>query len=79
MYGAKISSSYANKRDAVLEVLGDNVLVGPHNVNAYSFGEGKVTPIIDEETGLIKASLLDGVSNELAREFEQLMMIDPTE
>jgi AAA15 family ATPase/GTPase len=76
MYAAKIIDLNAKRRNAVRDALGDDVVIPSNNVSAYSFNEGKATSIIDQETSLVKASILDNVSNELAREFEQLMAID---
>ncbi|MDQ3798809.1 MAG: ATP-binding protein [Acidobacteriota bacterium] len=45
----------------------------PRELNAYAFADGDVKSLIDEETGLISADLLDEVSEEIAIEFDQLL------
>ena len=43
------------------------------DISAYSLMNGKCKNIICQETGLIDASIIDGVSDELAIEFDQLL------
>lgn len=42
-------------------------------LNAYAFQDGGVVSLIDEETGLISADLLDQVSEEIAVQFDELL------
>lgn len=79
MYGAKISFEHPDKRSAVLRLLDEDVLIAPQHVSAYAFGDGKVRSIIDTETGLVQATVLDRVSGEIAHEFERLMSLDSAE
>ncbi len=76
MYGAQLAALSPDKRARVVQVLGEAVLVPAENVRAYAFGEGQVQSIIDAETGLVRATILDSVSNELAKEFEALVDIE---
>lgn len=76
MYGGKITNDNPEKRDEVLSLLGPDVLVDPEKVGAYSMENGGARFIIDPETKLVEATLIDGVSGDLAREFEQLVSID---
>ena len=48
-------------------------ILKPGEVNAYAFADGGVKSLIDEETGLISADLLDEVSEEIAVQFEELL------
>jgi hypothetical protein len=48
----------------------------PRDISAYAFMAGGCTSIIDPETGLIDASLIDSVSDKLAIEFDALIGID---
>jgi hypothetical protein len=47
----------------------------PRELNAYAFADGDVKSLIDEETGLISADLLDQVSEEIAIEFDELLSL----
>lgn len=73
MYGAQIAQEVPEKRSRVTQILDDAALVDPANVRAYAFGDGGVESIIDKKTGLVRATMLDGVSNELAKEFGALL------
>ncbi|HMS42865.1 MAG TPA: AAA family ATPase [Pyrinomonadaceae bacterium] len=42
-------------------------------LNAYAFADGGVKSLIDKETGLISADLLDQVSEEIAVQFDELL------
>lgn len=75
MYGEQIARHKPEKRDQVKTVLGGAALIAPANVRAYSFINGRVQSIIDGETKLVEAAVLDEVSNELASEFEALVDI----
>lgn len=46
------------------------------SLTAYSIEKGKNKLLIDEETGLIKQTILDEVSNEIAEEFGNLLDIE---
>ncbi len=76
MYGAQLAAQSPDKRARVVQVLGDAALVPAENVRAYAFGDGQVQSIIDAETGLVRATILDSVSNELAKEFGDLLDIE---
>jgi hypothetical protein len=76
MYGGKIASEDQEKAGRVSDLLGRNVLIDPEKVAAYSLENGSARFIIDPETRLVEATLIDRVSGELAREFEQLVAID---
>jgi hypothetical protein len=76
MYGGKIASEGPEKREEVVGLLGSDVLIDPETVGAYSLENGAARFIIDPETKLIEAMLIDRVSGDLAREFEQLVSIE---
>lgn len=76
MYGAQLAAQSPDKRSRIAQVLGDAALVPAENVRAYAFGEGQVQSIIDAETSLVRATVLDSVSNELAKEFGDLLDIE---
>lgn len=76
MYGGKIARDCPEKQGEILELLGPDVLIDPEKVGAYSMEKGAARYIIDPETKLVEASLIDRVSGDLAREFEQLVSIE---
>jgi len=76
VYGGKVARENAEKRDEVIGLLGPDVLIDPEKVAAYSMENGRARSIIDPETQLVEATLIDRVSGELAREFEQLVAIE---
>jgi len=76
MYGGKIASENSDKREEVVGLLGSDVLIDPEKVGAYLLENGGAKFIIDPETKLIEATLIDRVSGDLAREFEQLVAIE---
>ena len=71
MYGGKISKENPEKKSQVSTLLG-GIAVEPLSVHAYALGGGTARSIISLETGLIDADVLDSVSGELAKEFEEL-------
>ena len=75
MYGEQIARSKPLSRERVAQILGETRLIDPANVRAYEFGNGRIKSIIDGETQLIDAAVLDQVSNELAAEFAKLVDI----
>jgi predicted ATP-binding protein involved in virulence len=51
-------------------------LLKPNEIAVYSLSDGYAKSILDLETGLIDATIIDDVSNELAVQFDQLLDID---
>lgn len=47
--------------------------VAPEDFAAYSFGAGKAADIIDSDTQLISGTVLDGVSEEIEKQFDRLL------
>ncbi len=79
MYAGKIAREFPSRRNHVTTILDEATLIDPQNVRAYFVGDGRVESIIDVETGLVKATLLDHVSNELSQEFDKLIDIEFSE
>lgn len=50
--------------------------LNPNEVAVYSLEDGYCKSIIDEETGLIDANIIDEVSNELAIQFDELLDLE---
>ena len=76
VYGGKIARDNPDAGKRVEKILGGAVTINPANVRAYVVKDGTVTSIIDGETELVKASALDDVSGDLAREFQALLDIE---
>lgn len=76
MYAGKIARDFPDKRSHVTTVLGEDMLIDPTDVRAYFVSDGRIKSIIDPETGLVNAALLDSVSGELAEEFDKLVDIE---
>lgn len=76
MYGHQLASRSQEDREGVRGILGSDALVDPHIVRAYAFGDGGAQSIIDEDTGLIVAEMIDDVSDQLDREFDALLDLE---
>ncbi len=64
----------ASKRK-LFKIVPEFEILKPGELNAYAFQDGGVISLIDEETGLISADLLDQVSEEIAVQFDELLDI----
>ncbi|HEY3329481.1 MAG TPA: AAA family ATPase [Capsulimonadaceae bacterium] len=76
VYAGKIKRDFPDKAEAVNAVMDNAVTIDPSGVRAYMFADGGVESIIDEESQLVVAEALDGVSGALANEFQSLMDIE---
>lgn len=61
--------------DQVLKVIPASQILDPDDVAAYHVVDGKSRNIIDPETQLIDAQIIDSISEELAIQFDQLLDI----
>lgn len=62
--------------EKIKEVVPESRFLYPGEVAAYSLSNGECISIIDAETGLIDAAMIDSVSEELAVQFDDLLEID---
>jgi hypothetical protein len=62
--------------DQVLKVIPASQILDPDDVAAYHVVDGKARNIIDPETQLIDAQIIDSISEELAIQFDQLLDIE---
>jgi len=62
--------------DQVLKVIPASQILDPNDVAAYHVVDGKARNIIDPETQLIDAQIIDSISEELAIQFDQLLDIE---
>jgi hypothetical protein len=59
----------------VHRVLPQHKTLSPGSLNAYAFAHGTCASIIDPESGLIDARIIDSVSDSLAIEFDELISV----
>jgi predicted ATPase len=62
---------------ALYKVVPKNQQLALADVRVYGFENGRVKSLIDEETGLLQADLLDSASDVTADQFGALMALDP--
>ena len=75
MYGGKIAREGSAAKEKATKLFGEAALIDPIYVRAYMMGDGNIKKIIDNETELVRASILDNVSGNLAQEFQSLVDI----
>ncbi|WP_099533928.1 AAA family ATPase [Limnothrix sp. PR1529] len=68
--------SKSGHHDQVLEVMPASQVLDPDDVAAYHVVDGHAHNIIDPETQLIDAQIIDSISEELAIQFDQLLDIE---
>ena len=61
------------RKNELYNILPKEYLINEQFLNAFSFKDGKVVPIINKEVGLIQSSYLDNISEEIAIQFDQLL------
>lgn len=64
-----------SKKASVFKVAGASQLIGPGQLAAYKVDKGGVDSIIDEQSGLVNGMLIDEVSLEFARDFDDLLTL----
>ena len=64
-----------SKKASVLKIAGANQLIGPGQLAAYKVDKGGVESIIDDQSGLVDGMLIDEVSLEFARDFDDLLTL----
>ena len=72
LQAGQLLESGVNKKK-LFKIVPEFEVLKPGELNAYAFEDGDVTSLIDEETGLISADLLDQVSEEIAVQFDELL------
>jgi hypothetical protein len=75
LYAYKVASE-TGKRNKVSEVISKELWLNPDEVNAFYVDNGTITDILDEELRMIKAEVIDQISEEINREFDHLMDIE---
>ncbi len=72
----KLKKAMPEKAEAINAIVPENEQIDPDDFCAYSLENGEVTSLMDEESGLINATILDSVSNEISQEFGELLDIE---
>ena len=73
LYAAQVGEK---KRVAVDRIISEKYWMPASDVAAYAIEGGQLTSIMDEELQQVEAERIDGVSQELNREYEQLLELD---
>ncbi len=63
-------------KTATKKIIDEKYWLNPDDVSAYYLSNGKAESIIDKETGLIEANRIDGVSDIMNKEFNDLFEIE---
>jgi hypothetical protein len=63
------------EQEKVIEITQTNAIIPQNEFTAYSVSEGTCTPLVDEQTGLIKENELDTASDYNAEVFDQLYQL----
>jgi hypothetical protein len=71
----QVTASRPESKDEVTTLIDGHYWINPGEFKAYCIDDGKLESIIDEETGLINGNYLDGVSNEIGSQFDELLRI----
>ena len=69
------AASKPEAKDEVATLIGERYWIRPSDFKAYRIHDGKLESIMDEETGLINGEYLDGISNEIGSQFDELLRI----
>lgn len=75
LYAGNLLKQYPDKRDEIIKIVPENEIISYEDVSVYLINDGSAKSILDEESQLIDASLMDAVSNNIMEEFEQLVSI----
>lgn len=73
MYAGRVGKRH---RESVARVIPECYWIAPEAVNAYQLEGGRIVPIVDREIRQVEAERIDGVSEELNEQYEQLLKLD---
>ena len=71
--GQLYSAASAETAKKLGQIIHKKHVFNPGEVGFYALGNGQATDIMEAETGLINAEVIDSVSNEIAVQFGQLL------
>ena len=76
IYAAKVGT---NHPDQVNSIIQKELWLPLENVSVYILQKGEASDIIDAELGEIKAELIDGISNVINNQYDQLLQFDDSD
>jgi energy-coupling factor transporter ATP-binding protein EcfA2 len=71
----QVAAAKPDAKAEVAKLIEERYWIRPSDFKAYCIHDGKLESIMDEETGLINGNYLDGVSNEIGSQFDELLRI----
>lgn len=71
--GQCYANADAKERERLEKIVHEKWTLRPGDLIAYALEAGGARPIMDAETGLVDAQIIDSVSNDLAKEFDRLL------
>jgi hypothetical protein len=71
----QVASAKPDAKNEVAKLIEERYWIKSSDFKAYCIHDGKLESIMDEETGLINGNYLDGVSNEIGSQFDELLRI----
>jgi hypothetical protein len=71
----QVAAAKPDAKGEVANLIEERYWIRPSDFKAYCIHDGELESIMDEETGLINGNYLDGVSNEIGRQFDELLRI----
>ncbi len=75
LFAWKVANKFPERIEEIDAIIPIKSWINPDEFSAYYVGDGTVKSIIDDSTGMIGENLLDGISEDLAGEFDALMSI----
>ena len=72
----KPSEEVTNFQERLFEIMPQNRIIDIEDIGVYSLKNGNLANIIDPETNLIDADMIDGVSEKIAEEFDELLDLE---
>lgn len=76
IYAGNIANKNTEKRKEVEKVITEEQFLSCDTVGAYALTKTVLIDLMDEENNIINATVLDEVSNDIGREFDQLLDIE---
>jgi predicted ATP-dependent endonuclease of OLD family len=73
LYAGMLASQYPNE---IEKIITKDLWIEKGKLSAFEIIDGKVKSIIDKETGLIQAEMIDKISNQINKDFESLLEYD---
>ena len=71
----QVAAAKPGAKDEIAKLIEERYWIRPSDFKAYCIHDGKLESIMDEETGLINGNYLDGVSDKIGSQFDELLRI----